>query len=249
MQAYNLVSRWHIFILVIIVMFSLQGCYFNRVMKTKNQLCKDDPPKVYFDKKGLNNISIKFSNPMLLEEDVVSIIGAEPTSKLLLHGSKVLTYKAVSRNNIMDVSSELEMKVILSDLNNGYRVSRIDLPSNLNAIIPIELLKKSIICKPDLHFLPPSVVFNLNEIDKGVFPTLNEITQVLGKSKTYQTSTNFITYEYCLVPCSNEPSNIAMFEFSFSDYGVLEKVNAQYFRYKASIDLNSVNPTASIILN
>lgn len=237
-------------LLCILVMSVLQGCLFTRVLETRSQLCEERPARVVVAREPGRGLRVVFEKPTLTEQDVIRIIGFEPTEIGGTGAVRELLYEARTVHRPLDSAAGFVARLSFTQLRGEYRLSQIEIPEKFNAILPPPLLDAAVkvTCKAQIVVVPPSTTFDLADLDRATLPDRDALRQLLGPPSAANPHDDEISYQYCLLPCDPRSAMVANLAFSFGTGGELRRARASYFRYLARVDLTAARPTATIEL-
>jgi hypothetical protein len=241
---------WLAAVFCIVLLPGLQGCLFTRVMETRAQLCDERPPRVIVAQEAGRGLRVAFMTPTLTEQDVIRIVGFEPSEMAGSGAVRELRYEARPVHRPLDRATGFVTKLSFTHDRGEYRLAEIEIPEKFNAVLPPPLLDAAVkvTCKAKVVVVPPSTSFDLGDVDRATLPTRAALAQLLGPPTTANPRNDEISYQYCLVPCDAKASMVARLAFSFGAQGELQRAQASYFRYLARVDLTSSRPTATIEL-
>jgi hypothetical protein len=237
-------------LLCLLLLPGLQGCLFTRVLETRAQLCDERPPRVIVAQEAGRGLRVVFRTPTLTEQDVIRIVGFEPSETGGSSAVRELRYEARPVHRPLDRATGFVAKLSFTRDRGEYRLAEIEIPEKFNAILPPPLLDAAVkvTCKAQVVVVPPSTSFDLSAVDRATLPTRHALAQLLGPPTAASPRNDDISYQYCLVPCDAKSSMVASLAFSFGAGGELQRAQASYFRYLARVDLSSSRPTATIEL-
>ena len=242
---------WRAGLLCVLLVPILQGCLLTRVMETRAQLCDEQPPQVIAIQEPGRGLRVVFQKPTLTDEDVIRIVGFEPTEIGGAKAVRKLLYEARPLHRPFDREAGLVLKLSFAHLRGEYRLSEVEIPEKFNAILPPPLLDAAVkvTCKARIVVVPPSTTFDLADVDRATLPTHDVVRRLLGPPTAAIPRNSEISYQFCLAPCDSRLSLVASLRFEFGIQGDLQRAQANYFRYSAIVDLVSPKPTATIELH
>lgn len=238
-------------LLCLALMPTLQGCLLTRVMDTRSQLCDEQPPAVIVVQESGRDLRVVFEKPTLTEQDVISMIGFEPTQTGGGGAVRTLSYEARPLHRPFDRATGLVLRLSFVRGQGEYKLSEVQIPEQFNAILPPTLLDAAVkvACRSKISAVPPQSTFDLTPVDRATLPDRDALRKLLGPPAGSLPRVDEIAYLYCLVPCEARPDAVASLRFSFGVDGELLHAEASYFRYSATVDLASSRPTATIGLH
>ncbi len=234
-----------------LAVLALQGCLFTRVLETRSQLCDEPPARVSVTQEPGWGLRVIFEEPTLTEQDIVWIIGFEPTRTGGGNTARELIYEARPLDRPLDRTSGLLLRLSFTQIRGEYRLSEVEVPEKLNAILPRPLIDAAVkvVCKAQIVVVPPSTTLDLAEVDTAMLPTRDALQQLLGLPTANVAGSHEASYRYGLVPCKPASPMIANLRFVFGPSGDLRRADLSDFRHSAKVDLVSPRPTATIELH
>ena len=90
---------------------ALQGCLLTRVLETRSQLCDEQPARVIVKREPGRTLRVTFEEPTLTEQDIIWIVGFEPTGAAGGNTVRELVYEARPLDRPLDRASGLLLKL------------------------------------------------------------------------------------------------------------------------------------------
>lgn len=238
-------------LLVLLVLPLLPGCLFTRVMDTRAQLCDEQPPQVRVVQEPGVSLRVVFDKPTLSDRDVIRIVGFEPSGTGGTAATRELVYEARPLERPADRTAGLVSRLSFVYVGSEYRLSQVEIPEQFNAVLPPALLAAAVkvACKAQIVVAPPSTTFDLTPVDRATLPGRDALRQLLGPPAAGPARSGEMSYRYCLMPCDASSPMVTNLKFSFGTMGALERAEASYFRYWATVDLISSTARATIELH
>jgi len=242
---------WSIALACIALTSGLQGCLLTRVLETRAQLCDDEPPRITVYQRSGSGLRVVFEKPTLTDRDVVWIVGYEPTAMTGTGSVREFSYEAVPLRRSDDHAGSLVARLAFRIIDGEDRLSEVEIPEKFNGVLSPQLLDATIrvVCKTQIGLVPPSTTFDLAPVDHATLPNRDALARLLGPSTDAPPRVNSASYQYCLVPCGVPVAMVANLKFAFGDDGVVDRVDASYFRYAVVVDLVASRAIATIELH
>jgi hypothetical protein len=220
-------------------------------MEARAQLCDEQPPRVIVIQEPGRGLRVVFEKPTLTDQDVIGIVGFEPTEIGGAKAVRALLYEPRPLHRPFDRDAGLVLKLSFAHLRGEYRLSEVEIPEQFNAFLPPSLPDAAVkvACKAQVVVVPPSTAFDLSDLARTKLPTRDALRELLGPPTAVTPLQNEISYEFCLAPCGSRSSRVASLRCEFGIGGDLQRAQARYFRYSAMVDLISYKPTAAIELH
>jgi len=234
----------------VVAIVSLPGCLLTRAMETRAQLCDERPALVQVDAQAGRGLRVVFLKPTLTEQDVIKIVGFEPSAISSANGARQLQYEVRPVDRPREATVGLVAKLTFTRVDDESKLAEVEIPEKFNAILPQSLLDAAVrsTCKARVVVAPPSTTFDVSEVDRASLPNRAVLRQLLGPPTTLDPGGRTLAYRYCLVPCETGRPSVADLGFAFDPQGNLERASASYFRYVAVLDLVAAKPFAVVEL-
>ncbi len=213
----------------------LNGCSLERIFRVKNQLCN-------FEKNFQIEISQGFRvvlrEPVMLDEDITWLAGADPSEKKFIGDELVMIYIAerigVQSNGKYDLPIELRFV----RLDGEYRLKEGYLSKNLTDMLTDELLTQIMqsICKSQKSLVKQQITIDIRTLDRTLLPAKSEITGILGPPNPNSGNEYSLTYDYQLKN-NDAVDKVAAIEIKFDDTDErILRIKLKYLRYNLDAD-------------
>ncbi|MFC1823927.1 hypothetical protein ACFL9T_14550 [Thermodesulfobacteriota bacterium] len=213
-------------IFYIITCFSLQGCLLNRLIESKDNLCKGD---IHLSLE--NGISVVVNEPLLYEEDIITIMGANPERKpcgnrLCFHYR--VTKKDSNENGQYDIPLYFEFERIQG----RYKLKRVYADKNIKDILSDDLVTKVFNSACFAKREDWTVKIDLSLLSMDSLPKKEDVRLILGEPAERVGKQYIYYYELQ----SREAAEIAI---RFDDQNDrISSIRFMYFRYEIRADFN-----------
>lgn len=230
------------------VALGLQGCVFTRVMETRAQFCDEPPPRVTVAREPGRGLRVLFEKPALTEQDVIWLIGLEPTRATGTKAVRELVYEARPVGRPADPATSLSLRPSFSPLDGEARLAEGEIPDKFNAILPAPLPDAAVkvSCNGQIATVPPRGTFDLADVDRSMLSGRDALQDLLGPPTAANSGNTEVDDHCCLAPCEASARFVAKLRFSFGAAGEVRQVQASYFRDAATVDLASPAPRGTI---
>lgn len=234
----------------IVAVAPLQGCLLTRVLETRAQLCDERPAQVSVATQAGRGLRVVFARPTLTEQDVIAIVGFEPSAIGDANGARQLRYEVRPVDRPHDAAVGLVAKLSFVRVDGESKLAEVEIPEKFNAILPPHVLDAAVqvTCKARIVIVPPSTTFDVADVDRAALPKRPALIELLGPPTTLDPGRRELAYRYCLVPCEPGRPSVAHLGFTFDAQGAIERAAASYFRYVATLDLVAPKPFAIVEL-
>ena len=224
------------------ILFTVSGCLFDRLLEVKAQACEFDQN---FELQFGESLAVHFNEPVLLERDIVLIIGAEPTLRQETQDRLLLTYQIEEAVPEPDPDLDLHIGFDFRPADGAYRLSGILLDSKFGLIFNADYLDHATLhesaklaCETFLGPGMTSFELDISDLELAWLPSKAEILQLAGKPHATGESPDSWTYRFRLKGSQNKGD--VRFTVWFDEKGRAPvKLATQYARYRSTADLEA----------
>ena len=190
-------------LLAIVAVAPLQGCLLDRVLATKAQLCDQVPPGVVLTRTPGSSLRVVFAQPTLTEQDVVWIIGFEPSSVGASAQRREMAYEVRPLARPLHASAGFVARLAFDRVGGESRLAEVEIPPQLDAVLSQPLLDAAVkvACKAKIGVAPPRTTFDLRDVDRATLPDREALARLLGLPPAVGPPDAEMDLAYCLVPC------------------------------------------------
>jgi hypothetical protein len=221
----------------------LSGCMLDRVLEVRSQFCDFEQN---FDIEFDQQPGVVMTHPVLLDRDVLWLIGAEPTEITTLPGSKTMTWVIEEAIADPDPAYDLRFDLEFQYVDEEYRLSQIRLDPKFNALLnPDKLDHETLlasaqdICETGLSFRMRSMEFDIPEEDLEQLPSRPEVLKLAGPPHGLTAPGGGWTWRYRPRGASDE-SNTAQFTVWFDEISLEPlRMESEYGRYRSQADFSA----------
>ncbi len=213
----------------------LHGCILERIFRVKNQLCEF---KKNFQIDTSQGFRVILQEPVMLDEDITWLAGAEPSEQELVGDQLVMTY--IAERNGMPSNRQYDLPIELSfvRLAGKYRLKEGFLSKNLADVLTDELLTQIMrsVCKSEKSLVKQQITIDIRTLDRTLLPDRSEISASLGPSNPDSSNDHRQIYDYQLRnhDAADKETTIEI-DFGDSDDKIL-KIKVKYLRYNLAAD-------------
>ncbi len=218
----------------------LSGCFINRVVEVRDQMCDFDSN---FSLQFADSANFNIYNPVLLDRDILWIAGASPT--MMTSTENELSMVFVLEKSGPDSRPEDDIRVDLEfdRIDDQYKLMNVRFDPKFNAMINPEFLDKEAIetatqtlCETGLSFASTRLEIDISDQDLDELPNRAEILDWLGPPLQADERNDSITYEYKLK--GDKPDSMkARFTVWFDDSGDKPaRMDSEYSHFRTSAD-------------
>jgi hypothetical protein len=223
----------------------LNGCILERIFRVKDQLCD-------FEKNFQIEISQGFRvllrEPVMLDEDITRLAGAEPSEQKFVGDELVMTYIA-ERNGIRSHGQyDLPIEVRFVRLDGDYRLKEGYLGKNLADMLTDDLLTQIMrsVCESEKSLVKQQITLDIRTLDRTLLPAGAEIIRILGPPNRNTGDENRLAYDYRLKN-SEAVDQVADIDIQFDTTGEnLLRIKLKYLRYHLDADFEKGEATLKV---
>ena len=213
----------------------LNGCILERIFRVKKQLCD-------FEKNFQIEISdgfrVMLRDPVMLDEDITWLAGAEPSEQEIAGDELVMTYIA-ERNGLPSRGQyDLPIELRFVRLDGKYRLKEGFLSKNLADVLTDELLTQIMrsVCKSQKSLVKQQITIDIRTLDRTLLPGRSEISAILGPPNPDSSNDHRQIYDYQLRNHDALDKEAAI-EIVFDDTGEqILRIKVKYLRYNLEAD-------------
>jgi len=213
----------------------LNGCILERIFKVKDQLCNFEKN---FQIDSSAGFRIILKNPIMLDEDITWLAGAEPSEQKFAGDELVMTYIA-ERKGIHSIGQyDLPIELRFVRIDGKHRLKAGYLSKNLTYILTDELLTQIMqsVCKSEKSLVKQQIIIDIRELDQSLLPAGSEITAILGPPNPNSGLVHRQIYDYQLKnhDALDKETTIEIF-FDDADERII-RIKLKYLRYNLDAD-------------
>jgi len=211
------------------------GCIFERIFRVKKQLCDVEENFQIEVRPGFRVI---LREPVMLDEDITWLAGAEPSGQMLAGDQLVMTYLAERKSAPSEEKYDLPIKLQFVRLEGEYRLKEGYLGENLADLLTVELLTQLMqsVCESEKSLVKQHVIIDISSLDRTLLPNRSEITRILGPPNPNSNRGQRLVYDYEFK--NNDAEDIAaVIEIYFDDSDNRpDRLKLKYLRYHLDAD-------------
>ena len=225
-------------LIFLIATLILSGCILERIFRVKDQLCD-------FEKNFQIEISEGFRvilrEPVMLDEDITWMAGAEPSEQRVIGEELIMTYIAERKGLQANPQFDLPIELRFARLDGKYRLKEGYLGKNLTDILTDELLTQIMqsVCRAEKSLVKQQIIIDIKTLNQNLLPTRSEISDILGPPNLNLSTGHKLHYDYRLK--NNDTADIVtIIEIDFDDTGErILRIKVKYLRYNLDADFES----------
>jgi len=227
--------HFRIYLVVLLAAIVLNGCILERIFRVKNQLCDFEKNFQIDNSEGFR---ILLKDPVMLDEDITWLAGAESSEQEIAGDELVMTY--IAERNGMHTPGQYDLPIQLRfvRLDGKYRLKEGSLSRNLADILTDELLSQLMqsICKSEKSLVKQQVTIDIRKLDRKLLPTRSEILDILGAPNPTPPLARKLVYDYQLKN-NAAPDTETLIEITLDDTNeTILGIRVKYLRYNLDAD-------------
>ncbi|KGM43974.1 hypothetical protein JY97_03780 [Alkalispirochaeta odontotermitis] len=227
--------HFRICLIILTAAVILNGCVLERIFRVKNQLC-DFEKNFQIDISGGFRILLK--DPVMFDEDITWLAGAEPSKQEIAGDELIMTY--IAERNGMHIPGQYDLPIELRfvRLDGKYRLKEASLSKNLADILTDELLSQLMqsICKSKKSLVKQQVTIDIRKLDRKFLPIRSEILDLLGPPNPKPPLARKLVYDYQLKN-NAAPGTETLIEITLDDTNeTILGIRVKYLRYNLDAD-------------
>jgi hypothetical protein len=213
----------------------LHGCILERIFRVKDQLCEFEKNFVIDTSDGFRVI---LREPVMLNDDITWLAGAEPSEQELAGDALVMTYIAERKGMPSKRQYDLPIELRFVRLDGKYRLKEGYLCKNLADLLTDELLSQIMqsVCKSKKSLVKQQISIDIKNLDQKLLPARSKIFDILGPPNPISPHVHRLVYDYQL---KNDaaPDKETRIEIAFDDAKkkILD-ISVKYLRYRLNAD-------------
>lgn len=213
----------------------INGCILERIFRVKNQLCDFEKN---FQIENSEGFRVLLRDPVMLDDDVTWLTGAEPSERKYVGDELIMTYVAEKRGAFLDGQYNLPVDLHFIRIDEKYRLREAYLSRNLSAVLTDELLTQIMqsVCRSEKSLVKQQIIVDISALNKASLPAKAKIIQILGPPNRNSGHDDLLVYEYRLI--SNQVmDDVAFIEIQFDRSGEkILRIKLKYLRYHLDAD-------------
>jgi hypothetical protein len=222
-------------VVVLMVALMINGCILERIFRVKRQLCE-------FEKNFQIEISEGFRvllrEPVMLDEDITWLAGAEPSEREYADRELVMTY--IAERNGASLGRQYDLPVVLRfvRMDRDYRLKEGYLGKNLADILTVELLTQLMqsVCRAEKSLAKQQIFIDIKSLDRSLLPARSDIVHILGPPNPNTGDGDRLVYDYRLKN-NDVVDQVAAIDIQFDGSGEkILRLKMKYLRYNLDAD-------------
>lgn len=234
-------------ILLLALCSQLSGCLLTRVYAFKGQFCDY---QANFTLLVADGVTLQIHQPVLLDSDVVWLLGAEPTTQSDSSQQLEMLYLVEKDLPLPNPEYALPLRLWFNDHHGDKLLSAGMIDKNLSAMITPGLIEETIThaCDSETSMLKKNVEFDLSNLDRADIPTHGQILDALGPPQEMLRDGREIIYRFRLRGAGPEVEKSYARVWFEAGGNEVERVRFRYLRYELDADFVAGRGSISIRL-
>jgi hypothetical protein len=223
------------FALLLSAVLILNGCILERIFRVKSQLCDFDKN---FQIELSEGFRVVLREPVMLDEDITWLAGAEPSEQKFVGDELVMTYNAERKWAKPNGQYDLPIELRFVRFDREYRLKEGYLSKSLTHILTAKLLTQIMqsVCKSEKSLVKRQIKIDIRTLDRTLLPDRSEITDLLGPPNSNSANEHKLVYDYRLRNNSaNDIETTIEINFDDTDEKML-RIKVKYLRYHLDAD-------------
>ena len=218
----------------------LSGCFINRVVEVRDQMCDFDSN---FSLQFADSANLNFHSPVLLDRDILWIVGASPTMMTNTQDDLSMVFVLEKSGPNPRPEDEIRVDLKFDRIDDQYKLMNVRFDPKFNAMINPDFLDKAALdsatqtlCETGLSFASTRMEIDISDQDLDELPNRAEILDSLGPPLKADEGNRSFTYEYRLKGDNSSPMK-ARFTVWFDETGEkLARMDSEYSHFRTSAD-------------
>jgi hypothetical protein len=213
----------------------LNGCILERIFRVKDQLCE-------FEKKFKIEIAEGFRvvllEPVMLDEDITWLAGAQPSERYYVGNELVMIYIAEKIGNPRNGHYDIPVELRFVRRDQGYLLKEGYLGKNLTDILTDELLTQIMqsVCRSEKSLARQQITVDISSLQSDLLPSKADIVRILGPPNRRSEDEQHLTYDYQIRNNAARDA-VAAIEIQFDRLGeTIAGIRLNYLRYCLNAD-------------
>jgi len=225
----------------------LSGCLLTRVYEFKNQFCNYQQN---FELQIGEEIALIMHNPVLLDKDVIWLMGASPSYRDQDTDQLDLVYVIEKDLLTPDPQYEIPLRLRFKVDQGDFRLSAGIIESKLGTLLTPDLIDEIVAhtCDSATSILQRTATVDLSDLDPLEIPRRSEIEKALGDPTEYFENGKIVEYQYRLKNASvNTEKSVARIWYDEMNEQA-KRIRFHYLRYEFDVDFQTGVAVISIDL-
>ena len=226
----------------VLLSMAAPGCLFTRVKEVKTQACSFEDN---FDIQFSEHPAIVLKNPVLLDSDVLWMVGAEPTHRVQIDDSLLMRYEIEEDLPAPNPDNDLSIELEFNRVDDDFKLSRVVLDPRAGRFFNESFLDDESILEAAQEVcdagLAPSISgmdIDISDEEMAMLPTRQKVIELVGPPHSLAEDKAGWTYGYRLK--GNQEEGRAQFTVWFDADGQQPiRFESRYSRYRTVADLET----------
>jgi len=217
--------------LLLLLTGMLSGCLLFRIYEFKEQFC--DYQRNFQLLVG-DDITLLMLNPVLFDDDLVWLLGAEPSYREQRDGELDLVYVVEKDLPVSDPELAIPLRLRFTNNSGDYRLSAGIIHKNLGTMITPGLIDETVAhtCDSETNIADKNVSVDLSDLDPDAIPRRQEIEQALGEPTEVYEDGRVVVYRFRLRDAQPGVEKSRARVWYGEDGELVERVRFRYLRYE-----------------
>jgi len=179
--------------------------------------------------------------PVLLDDDVTWLTGADPTELEVTGDGLLMRYVAEKRGEISNDRYSLSVELRFVEIDGKFRLIEGSLGSNLTDVLTVDLLAQCLesVCKSEKSLVNRTVFIDITDINRLLLPTRLEAVEILGEPNRNANDSKVHSYEYQLKGGAPENRSASIDVYYRGQGNEIRRIRLTYLRYSLDADFET----------
>jgi len=232
---------------LLLLLSLLSACLLTRVYEFKAQFC--DYPR-YFELQVGEVIALSMREPVLLESDMIWLMGAAPSYREETESGLDLLYVIEKDLPLPNPEYAVPLRLRFTTGDGGYRLSAGIIDKNLGSMITPGLIDEVVshTCESNTSILNSNVTVDLSGLDLSAIPRRKDIEEALGLPTRTAADGRVATYQFRLQNAQSDVEKSSARIWYAANGERVERIHLRYLRYQFDADFEAGTGVISIQL-
>jgi hypothetical protein len=242
------ISKLRLFFVMFVATTVLSSCVtmVSHMFTMREQACEFDE---YFSVSLDHGVDVKLNQPVLLESEVLLMVGATPTNRVITAEGMTASYifeqlQADTESPINSIGEEFELRFMFTSSDKGFLLSGIqssEVPAELLDSALVALAKSSEIaqeaCDMPINPFSSSMVMGIDRDMLNLLPERQSVVSMLGPPFESNNNGDDLIYKFRLKGVSDDLP-VVLINAGYEQAAELPTtIDASFTRYHASVDV------------
>lgn len=223
----HIIAKIKLSLLALLLLGLLQGCLLHRLERSRDQLCRGQVHLTFNDQ-----AVVSFDRPTLYDTDIIKILGAAPSERMVGGEELVFSYYA---EKMGDTSGEYDIPVQFTFVMDGgrYKLTKAAMDQSILGGLSHKLIGQLFLSVCRAKIVGQTIQVDMSGIDTGLLPDRKMVWQLLGAPNAMEE--NHDLFRYAVNGVQTSQIRIAF----DANSGQVAAMKIVYFRYVLDLDFTT----------